>query len=234
MIHVAVININSEKGIFEKYNASSFLSEPDYKTYNSLLKPSDRQLMLASRILLDEMAKYIFGRCSIKTLHKNSLGKPILDGIKSVGISHSGEIAAVAMSNVSDIGIDVQHIKHVPLRDIQSVFSRLEQQKFEELPQDARPGWFHAQWSKKEAILKAEGIGLSIDPKRIYADQTRGHIEKGGRSWYFKDCPDIENYSLQLCGDKPSEDVEWYMLKNNELTRLVHLKGRYGQNARAG
>jgi 4'-phosphopantetheinyl transferase len=90
-------------------------------------------------------------------------GKPALPGGPAFNLSHSGGWAALALGPATvDLGIDIE--AHRPVDDalIARVFSPAERRAHDALaPSDRLPGFFRG-WTRKEALLKALGAGLSL------------------------------------------------------------------------
>lgn len=91
-------------------------------------------------------------------------GKPAIDGTGlQFNLSHSGEWAAVAIAWDCEVGVDIERIRPVPeLEDIARVhFSPDEASELLSIPEEKRLEWFYRCWTKREARLKAIGVGLS-------------------------------------------------------------------------
>ncbi len=95
-------------------------------------------------------------------------GKPHLvrrasaDDQPAFNVSHSGDVAVVAVSRNADIGIDVERIRH--MEDAFSIaerfFSPTEVALLAGLPpEDLDPAFLRC-WTRKEAYVKAVGVGL--------------------------------------------------------------------------
>lgn len=93
-------------------------------------------------------------------------GRPALaaDGAAiAFNLSHSGELALIALApGAGQLGIDVERVR--PLEDLAGLaltaFSPDEQAAFRGLDPAARLPGFYVGWTRKEAYLKAQGIGL--------------------------------------------------------------------------
>ncbi len=102
----------------------------------------------------------------------NAHGKPSLRDCTSTlsfNVSHAGERALIAVAGGPAVGVDIE-----PLRSIDAMndlarqhFSVPEQQAFYALPVPARQRVFFEVWTRKEAVLKALGVGLSREPATI-------------------------------------------------------------------
>ncbi len=94
-------------------------------------------------------------------------GRPYLEcasGRKSpaFSLSHSHDCIAIAISDSGPIGIDVEKIRAGTSMDaiIRRFFKPVEREAWEALPAAVREPAFLRLWTRKEAILKALGIGL--------------------------------------------------------------------------
>lgn len=94
-----------------------------------------------------------------------SHGKPTLASRRDLqfNLTHSGELAAIAITSGCEVGIDLEAIRPTPdlLRVADSVFRAEEAAEIRSLPPYLRAqGFFHC-WVRKEACIKATGAGLS-------------------------------------------------------------------------
>lgn len=100
---------------------------------------------------------------------QNEFGKPALspgkacDGL-SFNASHSGSVAVVAVGRAGAIGIDIEQLR--PINDAESIagryFSPAEAATLAAMHQRERTEGFFNAWTRKEAVVKAVGRGLSI------------------------------------------------------------------------
>jgi len=97
---------------------------------------------------------------------QNDFGKPRLApdlaAKMDFNMSHTDRIALLAVAAGLRIGIDVEEIRHVERGTIEQYFSLQEQTDLATL---TGPDWlegFYNCWTRKEAILKGEGLGLNI------------------------------------------------------------------------
>ena len=102
----------------------------------------------------------------------NNNGKPSLNSKYNISISHSHEIAAVAISDNSKIGLDVQ-LKESKIFNIQNKF--LNKSEKSNIGDDPTVDILTMVWTSKESIYKAVGLkGISFS-KNIKIDKV---IEK--------------------------------------------------------
>ena len=99
-------------------------------------------------------------------------GKPLLNSIYNISISHSHEIAAIVISDNSKIGLDVQ-LKESKIFNIQNKF--LNKYEKSNIGDDPTVDILTMVWTSKESIYKAVGLkGISFS-KNIKIDKV---IEK--------------------------------------------------------
>ena len=96
----------------------------------------------------------------------NSFGKPELhpgDTSSSLqfSLSHSRSIAVLAVAKGEPLGVDVEDVRRIEPEVADSHLSTSERSQLNQLQGDAWLLGFYRCWTRKEAILKAEGVGLS-------------------------------------------------------------------------
>jgi 4'-phosphopantetheinyl transferase len=94
----------------------------------------------------------------------NRFGKPQLSGEDAsclqFSLSHSRTIAVLAVTPDEEIGVDVEDVRPIEPEVAAAHFSAAELSDLCRLHGDAWLGGFYRCWTRKEAILKAEGVGL--------------------------------------------------------------------------
>lgn len=97
-------------------------------------------------------------------------GKPILPSGQPenqppwhFNVSHSGDLALIAVSRTCELGVDVEKTRTISeaARIVRSYFTETETEQFHQLDESARADAFIRGWTRKEAILKAQGVGLA-------------------------------------------------------------------------
>ncbi|WP_051851922.1 4'-phosphopantetheinyl transferase family protein [Streptomyces sp. NRRL F-5650] len=113
-------------------------------------------------------------------------GKPRLlwPGLE-VSLSHSGERVAVAVSTAGPVGVDIQYLV-TDGRARDSVLAEPERRTLLALPEERRAAAFTRYWARKEAVLKATGDGLTVDP----ADLTVSGPDEPARLLGWRGRPD--------------------------------------------
>lgn len=129
-------------------------------------------------------ARYISGRAALRRVLAEQLGcspaairlshgragKPILEGGRGhldFNIAHSGGEAVIALANNAAVGVDIELLR--PIADVESlarlVFSDVELRELELAPDPALA--FLKGWTRKEAYVKALGLGLTAPLRDI-------------------------------------------------------------------
>jgi 4'-phosphopantetheinyl transferase len=95
-------------------------------------------------------------------LQADSLGKPELafEDPLAFNLSHSRTIAVLAVANGQPVGVDVEYVRPIEPEVAARHFSAVELAALNQLQGDAWVTGFYRCWTRKEAILKAEGVGL--------------------------------------------------------------------------
>ena len=94
-------------------------------------------------------------------------GKPVLPGSLAAGwrfnVSHSGELALIAVSRGFEVGVDVELARPIQQagRIVESYFTAAEVAEFLKLDEEERASAFIRGWTRKEAVVKAQGVGLA-------------------------------------------------------------------------
>jgi 4'-phosphopantetheinyl transferase len=100
----------------------------------------------------------------------NEYGKPRLAHARGIGfnMSHSGGVVLIGFARDLAIGVDVEALRDVPERPniVRRYFHPGEAADFASLSADQAAGTFFRCWSRKEAVVKALGVGMSLDLHR--------------------------------------------------------------------
>lgn len=94
-------------------------------------------------------------------------GKPYVDGVH-FSLSHTQGLVAVAVA-ADPVGIDVEVV--TPRFDAAELagvaLTGTERARFDTLPAEVKVAAMLRTWTRKEALLKADGRGLSVSPDRV-------------------------------------------------------------------
>jgi 4'-phosphopantetheinyl transferase len=131
------------------------------------------QFVLARGALRDLLGRYLDTPPAALRFRYGPQGKPDLAwpaGELRFNLSHSHELALIALARGAELGVDVE--QQAPMRDeaavARQVFADEELAALAALPPDQRSAGFFNAWTRKEALIKARGEGLSL-PLREFA-----------------------------------------------------------------
>ncbi len=129
--------------------------------------PADRdRFIIAHACLRGILSKYLHCEPDQLSFSTGEYGKPILLSGKhiSFNLSHSGDYALIAVTCERKVGIDVEHFRQgvSPEGIAGRYFSQHEITELMTLPPEERRVAFFNGWSRKEAYIKAHGLGLSL------------------------------------------------------------------------
>ena len=106
----------------------------------------------------------------------NNYGKPLLNSKYNISISHSHEIAAIAISDNSKIGLDIQ-LKESKIFNIQNKF--LNKYEKSNIGDDPTVDILTMVWTSKESIYKAIGLKGTSFSENIKIDKVVEKDETG-------------------------------------------------------
>ena len=86
-------------------------------------------------------------------------GKPTVPGGPPFNLSHSGGCAVLAVSDGPEVGVDIEAWRDVEPGVAARYFTAAERRALAEMPFES--GFFRC-WTRKEAVIKADGRGLSM------------------------------------------------------------------------
>lgn len=148
-------------------------------------------------------------------------GKPFLAAPAAVqfNLSHTTGLSALAVSFRSPVGIDVETLGSslVGREAMPAVLSPSEQAAL-----DGAADWddaFLALWTAKEAVIKAEGKGLSLALSGIEVHQD--HALGPSRPWTLWRARPTPRHVLALAWDGKDDAVEYHCLCGDDLTAWV-------------
>lgn len=162
----------------------------------------DRQRYVAGRQAMRWLLAERLGRKPSELILANGpRGKPVLKGRDAwleFNLSHSRAQALYGLSDGPPIGVDIEELRTLDDAEAlaRSHFSATEFARWSSHSPADRPAAFLRCWTRKEACLKALGLGLAVEPHSFSAGTdaapARVTIEHEGRS------SAVDVWSLQL------------------------------------
>jgi 4'-phosphopantetheinyl transferase len=148
-----------------------YVSPDEMRRADRLLDPSKRNLFMASRGLLREiLGRYLGIQPQEIFFVVGAHGKPFLSANAAsndrlhFNLSHSGTLFLLAVAVDREVGIDVEQLRNdTPFPDMARLaFSPREQRELFALPDHLQRSAFYRCWTRKEAYLKACGMGFDL------------------------------------------------------------------------
>jgi 4'-phosphopantetheinyl transferase len=162
------------------------LDEPERARAARFRFARDRRRFVVRRATLRRLlAEHCGGRAEALRFEENGFGKPRLSGGPHFSASHSGERMMAAIADV-EVGADIERIDAglawSPLAE--SLFAASERAALTGLPDAEACTAFFRCWARKEAFVKALGLGLSY-PLDAFAVSVSAEaaLRMGGEGW---------------------------------------------------
>jgi 4'-phosphopantetheinyl transferase len=141
------------------------------------------------------LKKFGFQKNVLEEIQYTKYNRPFLPGNIDFNISHSGHCVVCAISRDYSLGIDVEEVKPVLIRDFNSQFNDGELHRIYNA--EDKLVEFYNLWTKKEAIIKADGRGMSIPLKSIVFNNSHEAILTE-QKWYIKQIDLNNTYCAHL------------------------------------
>jgi 4'-phosphopantetheinyl transferase len=188
--------------------------------------------VVAHGVLRQILSRYVgLAPAQIEFLH-NAFGKPFLEAgageaQTQFNMSHSGDIVVVALTCGRHIGVDVEVMR--PIDDFAAIamshFTPAERAFIDGHPGPLRRNAFFQCWTRKEALIKAVGKGLSMPLSHFDASIPPG---RSGRriegvaefpfveSWWITDIAVPDGHAGALAIEQGLDQIvyqEWRMME---------------------
>jgi 4'-phosphopantetheinyl transferase len=151
------------------------LSAEERARAGRFVRARDRRRFARCRAALREILGRLLGAPAVAVRFRVAArGKPELDHAPvgdpradrlslRFNVSHSSDLALIAVCRGRELGVDLERVRPIPeaARIVGSFFTTAEQAEFATIPAAARDLAFHRGWTRKEAVLKGFGMGLS-------------------------------------------------------------------------
>jgi len=203
-LHLWIVSTAITSDQYDSYKTS--LSEDELAQIQYFQFERARESFVVSQSVLRRLLSgYIGIDPPYLMLGKKSKGKPY--SINEPGLffnmSHSGEIAVIAFSRDSEVGIDIEKIRTLP--DLDEMIAKnftANETKFINSRPDEKINRFFRFWTVKESYLKAIGEGMRLTPDSVEFSFEHDHFQQLSvkgifemEDWNFKEFTLGENYT---------------------------------------
>jgi 4'-phosphopantetheinyl transferase len=165
-VHIWYCSLNQHESKLSKF--SCLISSDEKLRQKQFIFQNDRRNFTITRgVLRTILGTYLNREPSNIIFHYSNRGKPRIqnDNHKPslfFSVSHSKDFALYALSRNSEIGIDIENIRDLTEMDliVEHFFSEREKSIYQKLSESKKREAFFLCWTRKEAYLKAIGVGL--------------------------------------------------------------------------
>ncbi|WP_297336889.1 4'-phosphopantetheinyl transferase superfamily protein [Algoriphagus sp.] len=167
----------------------------------------DRTNSILGKVMLKHCASRYYNIPNIlNQVSYNPFQRPEVDGPFSFSISHSGNMVVCALSETHQLGIDIESLAAIDFDPYQEYLSDKEWMQIK-LAMDPNREFLKI-WTQKEAVIKADGRGLTLPLKELNPSDSHLKIDK--QSWYLHQINLQSNYICHLATDKvlKSQDIK--------------------------
>jgi 4'-phosphopantetheinyl transferase len=133
-------------------------------------------------------------------------------------LSHSGDMVLYGVTGACPIGVDLEFVRPIPEceRIAKEFFSQAETESLMALPEGSRTELFFDIWTRKEALLKAKGVGLGsgeMGRSLSQAETVVPHPKEPSKSfrfsteWYVRSFSPVPGYVASVAFRNPDLDL---------------------------
>ena len=216
-VHVWRIELDQPDRVLERFRKTLEADELD-RAGRFHFEKHRRHFVAGRGFLRYVLARYLHVPPESLRFKYGAYGKPSLTGLQ-FNMSHSHNVGLVAVSEMKELGVDVEHIRaDFATEDIaRRFFSRAEVETFNTLATDEQVAAFFRCWTRKEAYIKAIGLGMSqpLDefdvtlapndlPALLYAK------EDDALRWHLSDLDVDHDYAAALIVEAPVSNIRLY------------------------
>ena len=177
MIHLLFSKIHQE--MHEEIFATLDQFPEDFQAkVRSFWRWEDAQLSILGRLLLLEGLDRYYSIKDPEIVYSD-FNKPLLKGVPlNFNISHSGDLTACVISEYN-VGVDLEQIVDIDVSLFQNQMTSIEWIELQGSEKILVS--FYDLWTKKEAILKGDGRGLSVPMNSFYILDDKAKLS--GKLW---------------------------------------------------
>lgn len=210
MIDLWYLNISEVgEGTFRRFLSTlpaEIRGEVDrYKMYK------DKCLKLFARLIVKKYYLEHFNSFQWSDWSLSSNGKPYCGEATSFNISHSGNYVAVAFSEKS-VGIDIEQKATFDYSSVSSFLHPGEVQYIDMETNTASA--FYKVWTRKEAYLKAKGVGI-VDG--VNHENCLQPCIQDAANWFITSLDLIKGYDIAVCTQIPNSTIKQHRLEPTDF-----------------
>ncbi len=208
--HIWLASLDNAETSLERFADCLSLAERDRAARFKF--PADRtRYLIAHAALRSILAMYLSVQPGEIEFSSGPVGKPKLahsfaGSEIEFNLSHSGELALIAVTRGREVGVDVERIQQdFAFESIaRRFFTSREVAALHALPPDLQREAFYKCWTSKEALMKGKGLGVSgsLDEVRIQLTATGLCVTPAVRGWSLTELTPTSGYTATLAVKK--------------------------------
>lgn len=187
------------QAVLDHYATTIFFD--NHLKVNHYLRWQDVQAHLMGRLLLMKGLQTLgISEHDLPPLQYSDFQRPYFDLDVDFSIAHSGDYVLCAVSDSMTIGVDIERIRPIALAEMQLSFSEKE---WEEITKSQNPNrQLFDHWTRKEAVAKADGRGMSVAHEIELLD-AQARVENV--TWYLRKLVIDEGYCAYVATSEVTE-----------------------------
>jgi 4'-phosphopantetheinyl transferase len=193
---------------FDSRQFGHFLSQLPRWMQVEILKykvEKSRILRMAARLLLREALtstgnEALFQRPWVRDKRQ----KPSIAGWGPFSISYSNDYTVLAFTKEEPVGIDIEHVTSIDIETVVPLFCQDEKDHILNAA-DKRESFYRI-WVKKEAILKAMGVGITAGLDLF--SSTGDSVKYDSQCWHWTQLPIAGGYICYMCTQQKYPELD--------------------------
>jgi len=200
------------------YDLEVSLSDDEKARADRFHREEDRNRFMVARAILRKILADCLDRADeprgrMLRFGYGAYGKPFLldDPQLRFNVSHSEDLIVIAATRAGDVGVDIEKQRLMKDMDavVRLVFDDAERAAILGCPPAARPMVFYRIWTRKEALIKAMGAGLSA-----LNDSNTVSLMQASASWFLTALPHLDGYLASLARPRSAHGIRLWSWPN--------------------
>lgn len=150
-------------------------------------------------LLVDGLRKMGFNNLTLDLLRYTNFNRPYFNEDIDFNISHTNQCVVCVLSKDFKVGVDIEEIAKIDYEELKEQWTENEWAliKNSHFPEKQ----FYHFWTRKEAIIKADGRGLNIPLKDI--DVRSDEVFLDPNRWFLREVNLGQKYTVALATSQP-------------------------------
>lgn len=216
---------------FDALNCRSLLSNQERFRATQFLQDADKNNYIISKAILKSLLAYFSNKSEMKIdFSYGKIGKPFLSDNSNVqfNCSHSENGVVIAIALNLEIGIDLEQLSRKVNRSklASFLFTPTELIAYNQLEDTHQQQFFIDLWTKKEAILKATGEGLTrpmntltvaLNEEKKLTVKMSGESSENNTDWFLESYTLMDDYMGALAVKGNVNRVQYIPISEADL-----------------